>query len=144
MCIRDRLSAGATGSYGTVREPCNLLQKFPDVVRVLRHYVHGETLIEAYWKSVAWPGEGLFVGEPLACPWCGDVVEVDAMGLRVETTALWPNMPWTLEGRGGSEDPNGWTEVATGSAPPYHGTTVISHQLLDHASYRLRYGAPSP
>ncbi|MCP2937667.1 hypothetical protein NK983_33720, partial [Salmonella enterica subsp. enterica serovar Typhimurium] len=28
----------------------------------------GETLIEAYWKSVAWPGEGVFVGEPLARP----------------------------------------------------------------------------
>jgi xylose isomerase len=26
-------------------------------------------LIEAYWKSVAWPGQGLFVGEPLARPW---------------------------------------------------------------------------
>jgi hypothetical protein len=23
-------------------------------------------LLEAYWKSVAWPGEGVFIGEPLA------------------------------------------------------------------------------
>jgi hypothetical protein len=25
-------------------------------------------LIEAYWKSVAWPGQGIFIGEPLARP----------------------------------------------------------------------------
>jgi hypothetical protein len=26
----------------------------------------GDTLLEAYWKSVAMPGQGLFIGEPLA------------------------------------------------------------------------------
>jgi hypothetical protein len=26
-------------------------------------------LIEAYWKSVQMPGQGLFVGEPLAAPY---------------------------------------------------------------------------
>ena len=25
--------------------------------------------IEAYWKSVAWPGQGVFIGEPLARPY---------------------------------------------------------------------------
>ena len=29
----------------------------------------GETLIEAYWKSVLMPGQGIFIGEPLAAPW---------------------------------------------------------------------------
>ena len=29
----------------------------------------GDTLIEAYWKSVQQPGEGIFIGEPLARPW---------------------------------------------------------------------------
>lgn len=63
------LDAGATGSYGTVSEPCNHWQKFPHPGVLLKHYLAGETLIEAYWKSVAWPGQGLFIGEPLASPY---------------------------------------------------------------------------
>ncbi len=65
------LEAGATGSYGTVVEPCNYQQKFPVPGVVIQHYLRGETLIEAYWKSVAWPGEGIFIGEPLANPYGG-------------------------------------------------------------------------
>jgi uncharacterized protein (TIGR03790 family) len=63
------LQAGATASYGTVGEPCNHWQKFPNPVVLLRHYLAGETAIEAYWKSVAWPGQGVFIGEPLAAPY---------------------------------------------------------------------------
>ena len=66
------LEAGATASYGTVSEPCNYWQKFPNPIVVLKHYVAGETAIEAYWKSVAWPAQGLFIGEPLASPYCQD------------------------------------------------------------------------
>lgn len=62
------LEAGATGSYGTVVEPCNLLQKFPYPPVLIEHYLRGETLIEAYWKSVQMPGQGIFIGEPLAAP----------------------------------------------------------------------------
>ena len=62
------LEAGATGSYGTVVEPCNLPQKFPNLPVVSSIYLRGETLIEAYWKSVAMPGQGVFIGEPLAAP----------------------------------------------------------------------------
>lgn len=69
MPISEWLRAGATGSYGTVAEPCNYWQKFPNAQVLLSHYLAGETLIEAYWKSVAWPAQGLFVGEPLAAPY---------------------------------------------------------------------------
>jgi uncharacterized protein (TIGR03790 family) len=63
------LEAGATGSYGTVVEPCAWTQKFPKTSVLLRHYVTGgETLLESYWKSVEFPGEGVFVGDPLARP----------------------------------------------------------------------------
>jgi uncharacterized protein (TIGR03790 family) len=62
------LEAGATGSYGTVVEPCNFPQKFSDPAILIGRYVNGDTLIEAYWKSVAWPGQGVFIGEPLAIP----------------------------------------------------------------------------
>ena len=62
------LEAGATGSYGTVVEPCNLPQKFPSPPIAIGHYLRGDTLIEAYWKSVLMPWQGIFIGEPLAAP----------------------------------------------------------------------------
>lgn len=68
MSVLEWLRAGATASYGTVVEPCNHLGKFPHPGILMTFYAEGETLIEAYWKSVAWPGEGVFVGEPLARP----------------------------------------------------------------------------
>lgn len=62
------LQAGATGSYGAVVEPCAFVQKFPRPNIVIDRYLNGETLLEAYWKSVEWPGQGVFIGEPLAAP----------------------------------------------------------------------------
>lgn len=64
----DWIVSGATASHGTVSEPCNHLQKFPHPQVLLSHYVQGATAIEAYWKSVAWPQQSLFIGEPLAAP----------------------------------------------------------------------------
>lgn len=63
------LTAGATASYGSVSEPCNYWQKFPNPVLLLKNYVSGTTAIEAYWSSVAWPGQGVFIGDPLAAPY---------------------------------------------------------------------------
>lgn len=63
------LEAGATGSYGTVVEPCNFTTKFPDPGLLLAYYRRGDTLIESYWRSVAMPDQGVFIGEPLARPW---------------------------------------------------------------------------
>jgi len=63
------LEAGATGSYGTVVEPCAMPQKFPHPAVLIGNYLSGATLIEAYWKSVAMPGQGIFVGEPLSAPY---------------------------------------------------------------------------
>lgn len=63
------LEAGATGSYGTVVEPCNHRGKFPDPGLLLTYYRRGDTLIESYWRSVAMPEQGVFIGEPLARPW---------------------------------------------------------------------------
>ena len=63
------LEAGATASFGTVSEPCNHWQKFPHPAVLLKHYLSGATAIEAYWRSVAWPTQGLFIGEPLAAPY---------------------------------------------------------------------------
>lgn len=68
MSSLEWLEAGATGSYGTVVEPCAIRQKFPEIPIVIRRYLGGDTLIEAYWKSVAEPSQGVFIGEPLARP----------------------------------------------------------------------------
>ncbi|KPF49263.1 hypothetical protein IP87_03845 [beta proteobacterium AAP121] len=64
----DWIASGATASHGSVSEPCNHLQKFPHPQVLLGHYAQGATAIEAYWKSVAWPQQSLFIGEPLAAP----------------------------------------------------------------------------
>lgn len=68
MNVMRWLEVGATASYGTVSEPCNHWQKFPNSMVLLQWYASGASAIEAYWKSVAWPAQGLFVGEPLAAP----------------------------------------------------------------------------
>ncbi len=68
MSAVEWLKAGATGSYGAVVEPCNFLQKFPNPGLAMQYYLRGNSLLEAYWKSVAWPGQGIFIGEPLAKP----------------------------------------------------------------------------
>jgi uncharacterized protein (TIGR03790 family) len=68
MNALDWISSGATATYGTVSEPCSHPQKFPHPQVLLLHYLQGSTAIEAYWKSVAWPQQGVFVGEPLAAP----------------------------------------------------------------------------
>ena len=61
------LEGGASGSYGTVVEPCNYTQKFPDPIDYF-YQTRGFSLAEAYYQSVLNPFEGLFTGEPLAAP----------------------------------------------------------------------------
>lgn len=69
MSALEFLKAGATASYGTVREPCSYSSKFPESTTYVSHLLSGDTLIEAYSKSVQLPTEGLFIGEPLARPY---------------------------------------------------------------------------
>jgi uncharacterized protein (TIGR03790 family) len=61
------LEAGAAGSYGTITEPCNYTQKFPDP-RNYFYQCRGFCLAEAYYQSVLNPHQGLLVGEPLSAP----------------------------------------------------------------------------
>jgi hypothetical protein len=109
------LEAGATASYGTVVEPCNHLQKFPRASVAIEHYFRGETLIEAYSKSVEWPGQGLFVGDPLARPWDGSSVEYDpGTGLlRITTNVMQPGLDYLVESAPTADGP--WTTVIEGS-----------------------------
>ena len=68
MNILDWVDAGVTATYGTASEPCNHLQKFPHPQVLIQAYAQGVSALEAYWHSVAWPAQGVFVGEPLAAP----------------------------------------------------------------------------
>ena len=98
MPITSWLDAGATASYGTVEEPCNYTQKFSKASVLIDQYYRGATLIEAYWKSVQWPGQGLFVGEPLAQPFRDSPgFSVDAGQYLISTRSLRANSTYSLQ-----------------------------------------------
>jgi uncharacterized protein (TIGR03790 family) len=62
------LAAGASGSYGTVVEPCNYTEKFPNP-EVYFYQARGFSLAESYYLSLQHPYQGLIAGEPLAAPY---------------------------------------------------------------------------
>ena len=113
MSICRWLEAGATGSYGTAVEPCNYPAKFTDTGVFVPHYWRGEALIEAYWKAVRWPGEGVFVGEPLARPFAGATVDYDpvALTLTITTTQFAPGVTYTIAS--GPTDQGPWDELGS-------------------------------
>lgn len=127
------LEAGATGSYGTVVEPCNYLQKFPVPGIVIQHYLRGDTLIEAYWKSVAWPGEGIFIGEPLAKPYGGYRLTQYARGTTLRTFLLQTGR-YRLES---ADNPAGPYAADTTLKITHIGIQNIELDKLTHPYYRL-------
>ncbi|RYE75127.1 MAG: TIGR03790 family protein, partial [Myxococcales bacterium] len=120
MSVLRWLEAGATASYGTVVEPCAYQQKFPRASVLVPHYFRGETLVEAYWKSVLWPGEGVFVGEPLARPW-GTRTTWKNGTLTIATTTLVPGQTYAIESAPAATGP--WATVQDG-------ITLTMEQLL--------------
>jgi hypothetical protein len=137
MSVIKWLQAGATASYGTVVEPCNYPQKFPHTGILLPYYFRGQTIIEAYWKSVAWPGEGIFVGEPLASPWGESQVDWDpeAMELTITTTMLDPAKTYQLSAGDSADGP--WTPVLEDIAIAEHMQTAIVYGPTEAPFYRL-------
>jgi len=98
MSILRWLEAGASGSYGTVAEPCNLTDKFTNISMFLQRYFGGAPLIDAYWYSVREPGEGIFVGDPMAQPY-GPKARINFPGqVELSTTALVPNHIYKVTG----------------------------------------------
>jgi uncharacterized protein (TIGR03790 family) len=131
------LEAGATASYGTVVEPCNFTDKFPQASAMLRHYLRGSTVLEAYWKSVKTPGEGLFVGEPLARPWGTSEVVFDAATRRltIHTTLLPAKKAFVLEAAPAEGGPFTALQTVLVQLP---GTAEIVVDPADAPFYRLR------
>ncbi len=69
MKVSAWIEKGASGSFGTVEEPCNQVSKFP---RANMHatYRAGLCLGESAFRSLFWyPFQGLFYGDPLTRPW---------------------------------------------------------------------------
>jgi uncharacterized protein (TIGR03790 family) len=99
------LEAGAAGSYGTIVEPYNYTQKFPDPVDYFYQW-RGFTVAEAYYQSLLNPYEGLMVGEPLAAPFAqpgtatwiapaGGTALSGTVALSAAFTAAATNLPLT-------------------------------------------------
>lgn len=142
MPITAWLAAGATASYGTVEEPCNLQQKFSRASVLIDHYWRGATAIEAYWKAVQWPGQGLFVGEPLARPFRDTASFAIVAGeYQIRTRSLRTGSRYTLQYRlnGGSA----WTTLAS--------FTGVRGQVLDGRAplppaeaVQIRWQGPCP
>jgi uncharacterized protein (TIGR03790 family) len=62
------IAKGASGSWGTVEEPCNYPGKFPHA-RLHVFYFQGLSLGEAAFRSIAYfPFQGLLYGDPLCRP----------------------------------------------------------------------------
>lgn len=137
MSILRWLEAGATASFGTVREPCNFTTKFPSPIELIGHYFRGQTVVEAYWKSVAWPGEGVFVGEPLAAPWDGSFVDYDPDTglLEITTNLLRPKTNYDVESAPSEDGP--WTTVHDDGQVPYEQTLTIPVEEAREPFYRI-------
>jgi hypothetical protein len=130
------LEAGATGSYGTVVEPCSFPQKFPNPGVLIAAYVSGATLVEAYWKSVQMPGQGIFIGEPLARPFGGYELTKENGGWVLETSALWPG-DYQVQTAG---DPVGPYRTVSKFAKPGFGPVRLSLPGNGKPYYRVAPG----
>jgi len=110
--VRAWLDAGFTASYGNVEEPCNYPEKFPRASVLIDQYFRGASLIEAYWKSVQWPGQGLFVGDPLARPFTDQPsFTVSGNSYRISTRALRAGGSYSLQYQQDSSSP--WQTLAS-------------------------------
>ncbi len=130
------IEAGVCGSYGTVVEPCNFTAKFPQVSVLLDHYYRGETLLEAYWKSVRSPGEGIFVGDPLTRPWGTKAnFAVDGM-VEIDTTALKPGRSYELQQ--GTSYSGSFETVQSGIMVPTYQKARLIHAGTGGLFFRIK------
>jgi uncharacterized protein (TIGR03790 family) len=132
------LQAGATGSYGAVVEPCNFPAKFPVPAIVMAHYLQGETLIEAYWKSVQMPGQGIFIGEPLARPFAGITHHEHDGGVALSARLLAPGL-YDVQAAPSMMGPY----RSVGRLPVGWGTREIKLDRIPPAYYRFERRADS-
>lgn len=92
------ISKGASGTSGTVEEPCNYAGKFAHA-RLHVYYVQGLSLGEAWYRSMGFaPFQSLFLGDPLTRPFA-HIPSVDLAGVSAgpmsNTVALTPSATTT-------------------------------------------------
>lgn len=141
MPVTAWLDAGATASYGTVEEPCNFPQKFSRASVLIDQYWRGATAIEAYWKAVQWPGQGLFVGEPLAQPFRdAPSFSIVAGEYQIKTRSLRPGSRYALQYRLAGGD---WTTLASFTGA--RGQALDGRSPLPPAAaVQIRWQGPCP
>ena len=110
------LEAGVTASYGTETEPCSFPEKFPAASVLVKNYFVGNTSVEAYTKSVRWPAQGVFVGDPLARPF-GTRASLVNGTLSIKTSSLEPGLRYNLYSAPSATGP--FSRIATFSIPNY-------------------------
>jgi uncharacterized protein (TIGR03790 family) len=115
------LEAGVAASYGTVTEPCAHPEKFPAASVLVKNYFVGNTALEAYTKSVRWPSQGVFVGDPLARPFGTQATLVNGT-LSIKTSSLEPGLRYNLYSAPSSTGP--FSRIATVSVPSYQFATI--------------------
>lgn len=136
------LDAGLTGSYGTVEEPCNFNQKFPKASVLIDQYYRGASLIEAYWKSLQSPGQGLFVGEPLARPFAdAPSFKLEGSQYLISSRALRPAATYTLDYQIGAA--GSWITLAS-FKPTKAEIQNLSSPLPPATATALRWRGPCP
>jgi uncharacterized protein (TIGR03790 family) len=121
MSVLRWLEAGATASYGTETEPCNHAEKFPRASVLVKNYFVGNTALEAYTKSVRWPSQGVFVGDPLARPFGTRATLVNG-NLSIKTSSLVPGLSYNLYSAPSATGP--FSRIAAISVPQYQFATI--------------------
>ena len=121
MSVLRWLEAGVTASYGTVTEPCAHAEKFPTASVLVKNYFVGNTAVEAYTKSVRWPSEGVFVGDPLARPF-GTQATLENGVLSIKTSSLVPGLRYDLYAAPAASGP--FSRIAAVSVPQYQFATI--------------------
>ena len=110
------IAKGASGSWGTVEEPCNYAGKFPHA-RVHVFYFQGMSLGEAAFRSVGYtPFQGLLYGDPLTRPFT-----------YIPTVAV-PDAP--------SEPVSGTITLTPIAATDRENTSILSLDLLIDGVYQ--------
>jgi hypothetical protein len=121
MSVLRWLEAGATASYGTETEPCAHAEKFPRTSVLVKNYFVGNTALEAYTKSVRWPSQGVFVGDPLARPF-GTQASLVNGNLSIKTSSLVPGLSYNLYSAPSATGP--FSRIAAISVPQYQFATI--------------------
>jgi uncharacterized protein (TIGR03790 family) len=134
------LDAGVTASYGTVTEPCSFAEKFPAASVLVKNYFVGNTSLEAYTKSVRWPSQGVFVGDPLARPFGTQATFVNGI-LSIKTSSLIPGLSYNLYSAPSAT--GHFSRIATISVPRYQFAT-INLAGISAPFYKLEPGFGTP